>query len=832
MQHNSAVLGIVCSWAILLGVGASAQNSQVPDDSDYLPVVSAGVQEHEPDISTGDNDNLLESRAAMIRQRGPLVQLSARQKIKEAGKQRTQYPDHFGSNRSGKGWWRPLGPFGERSVQNGSMASTRADSGRLRTILSDPSDEQAVYVLTSGGGLWRTTNFDDPTPDWTPLTDYVGTTSGGAVAFGGRSKVLYLGLGDPFGFPGGAVVKSSNKGQTWSEPLFLGNAICVMDLKVDTGQSQDIVLVGTDDGLFRSSDSGDSYTQVAFAGKQVWSLAKTSAGWLATVQEPDSIFGQLRKVGIPSTRTSRVFLSTDNGRTWSATGIGIPSYAGRTTLAVGVPGDSTVFAIAAWFDDSIQDWRQLDLFRSIDGGKHFNAVGLDAKVPTNAFDGFLSGHDLNLLADQPWYNQMLLVDPSDTTRNTVYLGGEFSSAKTVDGGQTWRLITDWALQANLPYAHPDFHCAAIRISRSGKTLILGNDGGLFTSTDDGVTFDSGQKNQGLQTHLIYSLASGGTSPSSTLIGTQDNGTRFSPGGPWYNTVIGNDGMGTAWSQANDFAALGTFQGNVILRSINNPPDSMSKFHFDVSGISDFFFNTFTGLTAPDAGSDPSGQIFFTWSPSRLYISVDATGRWFTFARINWGFGGNIHLGAPFEFVFRDVIRNIGVGPNDPQLTHLAAVLNRGRVLITNNSADSFSVVNLQTEVPGYTSFNSNATWANQTDLYISSVQYAPGVVRVAKSNNAGAPGSWIAAQDGLPDLPITRLLLDSRDPSGQSLFAATDLGVYRTTDAGAHWRLFGKGLPQVAVLDLYMPPSGSFLRIGTYGRGVWEIDLSGKSADY
>jgi len=25
--------------------------------------------------------------------------------------------------------------------------------------------------------------------------------------------------------------------------------------------------------------------------------------------------------------------------------------------------------------------------------------------------------------------------------------------------------------------------------------------------------------------------------------------------------------------------------------------------------------------------------------------------------------------------------------------------------------------------------------------------------------------------------------------------------------------------------DLYLPPDGSFLRIATYGRGVWEIQL-------
>jgi hypothetical protein len=42
-------------------------------------------------------------------------------------------------------------------------------------------------------------------------------------------------------------------------------------------------------------------------------------------------------------------------------------------------------------------------------------------------------------------------------------------------------------------------------------------------------------------------------------------------------------------------------------------------------------------------------------------------------------------------------------------------------------------------------------------------------------------------------------------------------------DGGASWHLYGSGLPMVVVSDLYMPTDGSYLRVSTYGRGVWEI---------
>ncbi len=79
------------------------------------------------------------------------------------------------------------------------------------------------------------------------------------------------------------------------------------------------------------------------------------------------------------------------------------------------------------------------------------------------------------------------------------------------------------------------------------------------------------------------------------------------------------------------------------------------------------------------------------------------------------------------------------------------------------------------------------------------------------------------AQNGLPDVPISRIIVDPRDASGNTVYAATWIGVYRTTDGGANWSLFGAGLPRVEVSDLYIAPDGSFLRAATYGRGVWEV---------
>ena len=85
--------------------------------------------------------------------------------------------------------------------------------------------------------------------------------------------------------------------------------------------------------------------------------------------------------------------------------------------------------------------------------------------------------------------------------------------------------------------------------------------------------------------------------------------------------------------------------------------------------------------------------------------------------------------------------------------------------------------------------------------------------------------TWHVADGGLPRLPLTKILADPNDASGNTAYVANAIGVYRTMDGGATWTRFGNGLPQADFTDLYIPADGSFLRAASYGRGVWEIGL-------
>jgi hypothetical protein len=75
----------------------------------------------------------------------------------------------------------------------------------------------------------------------------------------------------------------------------------------------------------------------------------------------------------------------------------------------------------------------------------------------------------------------------------------------------------------------------------------------------------------------------------------------------------------------------------------------------------------------------------------------------------------------------------------------------------------------------------------------------------------------------LPNIPASQVVFDPRDSTDQTIYALTDIGVYRTIDRGETWRRFGIGLPMARAEQMFISANGGLIRVGTYSRGVWEI---------
>jgi len=741
------------------------------------------------------------------------------------------------------GAWKSLGPSNITRFQNG-VNRARDNSGRMRTILPDPRPQKAdtVYLLTSGGGLWKTTNFSASQPTWVPKTDGIYGTAGGSAAFGRSPDVLYLGSGDPFDLGvGGVMYKSTNGGDSWSAPIPLPGASAVLDVKVDTSvgstTANDIVLVGTNAGLFRSTDGGATYNPVSVsAGDEAffasfdffpesWSLVKTSAGWLVS---------QAYWTQCPNCyNLTLVYFSADQGATWdyiqdtgALGGLDLNLSPGRTTLTAAGPNNSVVYALSSLWDGSDQQ----DIYRSTDGGQNFAALGVNGKTPTNPNE---FNPDVNLMHGQAWYNQMVLADPADPTGNTVYAGGNYSSAVSRDGGNTWTLLTSWlgnlsasnaqaggpGLNYQLPYAHADFHAAAVSTASGKPRIFFGSDGGIFYSDDAGKSFVD-NANQGLVTALIYSLSVGPVHPDNTLIGLQDNGTLFRVNKGTYTGSIGGDGFGTGWSQANDDISMGSLYYLDINRWKANPPNNQAKYDalLNTSNLAGgapnypWYYDSYfiTPIATPTPTADPTGHVFYTNTQHYLLKTADGGDSW-----------NAIWTSPSASRIVRSSSHTIGLAPDSPD--HIGLAGNGGTVIFTHNGGAAWSIVNVTTSLPTWPGFNATvAITSNHNVMYVGNKNELGGPT-VARSADGGL--TWSDATGNLDPIPVNKLVVDPSDASGNTLFAANWIGIYRTTDGGANWTRVGTGLPLAMASDIYLEPHGKFLRIASYGRGVWELAL-------
>ena len=791
--------------------------------------------------STPDNAR---AREEAMKERFGTARRDPKPFFSEAQKQRNLYKNLLpgGSAPAGTPAWQSLGPTKTNHIQNG-ISLNMVNSGRMRTILPNPFSPDVVYLLTSSGGLWKTTNFTKTFPTWSATTDSQFTTSGGAAAFGRNQapghETIYVGMGDPFdgtGWAGGIMLKTTDGGATWADPIFLPTASTIRDVKVDTSGAQDTIFVATDFGLYVSNDGGASYNfhfDGTFGTGQEWSIAKSSQGWLVSVE--DYIDG-----------SGSVMLTTDLGNTWTQVGTGLTN-TGRMTLGVGAPGDSIVYSFSADPFDNVQR----GLFKSTDGGQTFTSLLLNSKTPLNP------NHDqpgMNIMRDQAFYNQMILVDPTDATRNTVYIGGQLSSAKTSDGGNTWRIISNWLAQFGLPYVHADFHAAAFYTGAT-KTVFFGSDGGLFTSTDGGASFTD-TKNVGVVSIIPYSLISNPQQSKSNIMGLQDNGTFSSQGAAW-NQTIGGDGFGVGWSQANGNHALGSVYFEDIQHA-NGAPLNQQRKWTDVSATINTCYGTFfTAIATPNANVDPSGNVFYTYTSRQIYKSTDGGQTWFDIGHVphlvlnsnepDPNIQCTLQIAPPVTDTtpglsptrrFRAVTHGIGISPvppdpNDPTAdgkNTIAVSGSAGWVVTSHDGGNTWHETYLggafDGVVPSWAGFTSSVEWADNSTLYVASENAGFGG-HLAKSTDGGVTftdisGAPFTADNGLPQVPIDRVKVDPRNKN--VVYVGTFLGLYRSTDAGATFSRFGAGLPMVEVSDIYMPPNGSFIRISTYGRGVWELD--------
>ena len=769
-----------------------------------------------------------------------------------------------------------LGPAGADFEDNGGRF-TEVDSGRARQIVADPVNPAVVYISTAGGGVWKSY---DAGQSWEPITDALGTTAIGTFALDPMDpQILFLGFGDPFDVQQPGIQRSGDGGATWSAPVVLTatytlagttyrrTAGSVTDLKVDPVSSL-VVMATTDAGLFRSADGGVTWSAVALPADPdgatffyLWSLAWVGSDtWL--------LAGQRADVTAPSdpggTGVLEFYRSTDGGATWKWNAAALPGgdeqahLAARGTLAAAPStlfdsATARVFLLLAATDGA----STLDLLRSDDGGLSFQALGLNSTgKPTNPN---ADQPDLDVLHAQAWYNQALLADPEDP--DTVFVGGDLALVRSMDGGLTWSVISDWLpvpQGITQPYVHADFHSLAVG---ADGTFYAGTDGGFFYSTAARaspaaqVAFSS-SRNRGLVTHLVYNVACAPDTWPADLLGwvaggMQDDGTRARAGAsPTFNQVIGGDGIGLAVGASaahvgtSDVPAIFYASAENHLYLSTDGGDSWTDASTGLTGTLPFFVRI--------ARDTAAGDVFltFTGSPAAFYqrsgsVWQDASGV------LHWQDSGTDTAGFTTTNGQAIGLRNLAAHPAKAGVW--GAVSNR----FTYATADGGAhwLVGLQPKPagsaatsPGIYRLSSIAFDPDDTSgktYYVGSMAgdliddqglsypLPPAFGHLYKTADGGA--SWTSlggqglAAGGLPDVGIDVVKVDPGDSN--TLYAGTQIGLYRSSDRGASWSRFGAGsLPLVEVSDLCITAASKKLTAATYGRGFWQISTDASAA--
>jgi len=212
--------------------------------------------------------------------------------------------------------WQPLGPS---RIPNGQTYGTNSIDviGRVSSIAVDPGNPKHLLLGAAGGGIWET---KDTGATWEPRTDQMPSLAIGAVTFDPSApNRAYAGSGEGnfYWNLGAGVYKSTDGGTTWSvaaSALFVG--VGFFDLVVDP-KTPSILYAATTNGFYKSVNSGTS-----------WTKKRSGMCWDISVHPNGGAVEVLAAFG------DGLFVSTDAGNSFAP--VALPSLPSSAWLRLGV----------------------------------------------------------------------------------------------------------------------------------------------------------------------------------------------------------------------------------------------------------------------------------------------------------------------------------------------------------------------------------------------------------------------------------------------------------------------------------------------------------------
>jgi hypothetical protein len=483
-----------------------------------------------------------------------------------------------------------LSSFKFRSIGPASMG------GRLDDIEVSLSDPNVIYIGYAVGGVFKS---EDNGVTFEPIFQTYGSASIGDIAIHPTNpNIVYVGTGEPNNRQtssfGDGLYKTTDGGKTFTK-IGLAETQTIARIVIDP-HNPEVVYVASpghlfgpnpERGIFKTTDGGKTWNKVKFIDE--------NTGFTDLVIDPSNS-NTLYAASYQRRRTSccfngggpgsAVWKSDDAGRSWTKLTGGLPSGTyGRIALGLAASSPNVVYAQIEAGESGTElrgrgaadvptegaaaaagggrggfDWCNNGGpnggFPAAGGGRGRGAAPESTtarQVPKldpvrgGIFRSDNKGRSFTHVTNcdaRPMYFSQLRVDPQNP--NTIYVAG-LPVAKSLDGGKTFATLDDAG--GNGSPAHVDQHAIWVDPHNS-KHLMIGNDGGLDISYDQGKTWDFIAT---MATGLAYVVTADNEHPYNVYTGLQDNNSWGGPsskrgrGGitnmDWFG-ICGGDGFFT------------------------------------------------------------------------------------------------------------------------------------------------------------------------------------------------------------------------------------------------------------------------------------------------
>ena len=633
------------------------------------------------------------------------------------------------------------------------------------------------------------------------------------------------------------LYKTTDGGDTWTHitgggTLLLrnlsgvaprGNTIVV---SVDLAEPVNLVTLL---GIYRSTNGGATFTQISGVGAPNGLPAGLTHDLAGDAANPNRLFTVVTFANLVGGQNG-FYRSTDTGATWTkVSNAAIDALLINTTNNVEfvVRGNNVYAAIS-------NSGRLAALFRSGDGGNTWAAMDRPRTGPNNVgiHPGAQGSIHLSLAADpvsdtvvyiggdrQPFRGEEGLPTPPNQFPNSInafnFSGRLFRCDASLPAGSQCTPLTHIGTASN---SSPHADSREMTFDAAGN-IIETDDGGIYRRTNPGsAAGDWFSLNGDLQVSEQHDISYDARA-NTTFVGTQDNNDPHQDSPDWF-VLLSGDGGDTAvdtqtLSASNQSIRYDSAQSlQSLVRTFWNPANNLQGFVFPprtlVGGGPAFVGQFVTPLELNAV--DPTRLVI--GGANGVYESMDQadTIRFLAPIQINGGgvdavaYGG---LGNPDLLVVgagsppgtaqdRLFIRT---GPHPAPLTeNLAYPRTVGRtirdIVIDPDNAGAIYLTNT---TPVFQTLNGGTTW---TDVSGNIQSFAPIALRAI---------AYVPRSDG--------------GGTNDALVVSTFNGIYVAYESSGFsvWSPLGTGMPKVPILDLQHDPQHELLVAGTLGRGAWKL---------